>query len=345
METKLIGEGTLKAAVVERLGTVPAYEEVDDPVPGDGMVVAEVRAAAVKNIERALVAGSHYGSRQLALPGLIGLDAVAVLPDGRRVYAAATPPGGAMAERMLVNPDWSVELPAEISDPLAAALPNAAISAWFALEYAGRIQPGQSVLVLGGTGVTGALAAQLAKRRFGAERVVVAGRNVERLDRLAGLGADATIRIDRAPAGGIEPEVRRLHDERPFDLVLDYLWGPPAEQALRALGGDDLAAEFHRTRYVQIGEMAGPTLELPAGVLRSTGIELLGQGGGSVPREAFGRIMTEVLPALFAMLVDGSVTVDTQVRSLSEVADAWTAPAPSGVRVVLQPSPGEGSNL
>lgn len=331
----------MKAAVVERLGEPPRYADVDDPVPSERMVVADVRAAAVKNIERALVAGSHYGSGQLALPGLVGLDAAVVLPDGRRVYAGATPPGGAMAERMLVDPDWTVELPDGVEDTVAAALPNAGVSAWFALEYAGQVRPGHSVLVLGGTGVTGSLAVQLAKRKFGADRVVAAGRSAERLARLAELGADDSIRIDQpnAPSDGIEGEVRQHHAERPFDLVLDYLWGRPAEQTLRALGGDDLGAGFHRTRYVQIGEMAGPTLELSAGTLRSAGIELLGQGGGSVPREAYGRVAAEILPALFAMLGDGSITVDTQVRPLSQVSDAWTAPARSGVRVVLQPHP------
>lgn len=325
----------MKAAVVEQLGRAPAYVDVDDLVPSGDLVAAEVRAAAVKNIERALVAGSHYGSGQLAVPSTVGIDAVVVLPDGRRVYAGATPPGGAMAERMLVNPAWTIELPDVVADTAAAALPNAGVSAWFALEYAGRIEPGQSVLVLGGTGVTGSLAVQLAKHRFGAERVVVAGRSAERLRWLTDHGADATVRI--AEATGIEAEMRRLHAERPFDLVIDYLWGRPAEQVLRALAGDDLAAEFHRTRYVQVGEMAGPTLELPASVLRSAGIELLGQGGGSVPREAFGRVMTEILPTLFAMLVEESLTVETQVRPLSEVADAWTAPTPSGVRMVLRP--------
>ncbi|MDN5913984.1 MAG: hypothetical protein L0I76_02510 [Pseudonocardia sp.] len=47
--------------------------------------------------------------------------------------------------------------------------------------------------------------------------------------------------------------------------------------------------------------------------------------------------MTEILPALFAMLAERSITVDTQVRPLSEVTDAWTAQTPSGVRVVLTP--------
>lgn len=329
----------MKAAVVETLGSWPHYAEVEEPRPTGNLVVADVRAAAVKNIERALVDGSHYGSGQLQLPAQVGMDAVVVLPDGRRVYTGATPPGGAMAERMLVDPALTVEIPATVDDATAAALPNAAVSAWFALECAAQIQPGQSALILGGTGVTGSLAVQLAKQRFGAGQVVAGGRDTERLARLPAFGADATVELGAADdaGGGLETQLRRLHAERPFDLVLDYLWGRPAEQTLRALAGDDLAAEFHRTRYVQIGEMAGATIELPAGVLRSAGIELLGQGGGSVPREAFARVLSEVLPTLFAMLADGSITVDTELRPLTQVTEAWSAPSRSGVRVVLMP--------
>ncbi|MDN5858111.1 MAG: hypothetical protein L0H84_05755, partial [Pseudonocardia sp.] len=111
----------------------------------------------------------------------------------------------------------------------------------------------------------------------------------------------------------------------------------PAEQALRALAGTDLAAEPHRTRFVQVGEMAGPTITLAAGVLRSAGIELVGQGGGSVPTSAFARAGSEIVPRLFAMLAAGELVIDTVARPLAEVSDAWTAPTPSGVRVVLTP--------
>lgn len=56
-----------------------------------------------------------------------------------------------------------------------------------------------------------------------------------------------------------------------------------------------------------------------------------------MPREAFGRIVPEVLPALLAMLADGSIAVDARARPLSEITEVWATPAPSGVRVVLTP--------
>lgn len=247
----------MKAALVEELGQAPRYTDVAEPEPTGNQVVGEVRAAAVKNIERLLAAGTHYGSGQLQLPGMIGVDAVVVLPDGRRVYTGTAPPGGALAERMPVDPAFVVELPDAVDDAAAAALPNPAVSAWLGLEYAGQLRPGQSVLVLGGTGVTGSLAVQLAKHQFGAGRVVAVGRNPDRLEQLAGWGADATLHVGDDPEmAQLRTDLARMHAEVPFDLVLDYLWGKPAEQTLHALANDDLAAEFHRTRYIQIGEMA-----------------------------------------------------------------------------------------
>jgi NADPH:quinone reductase-like Zn-dependent oxidoreductase len=326
----------MRAAVIEQFGQPPVCRQVPDPVPGDGLAVARVRAAAVKNIERMLAAGTHYASRGLSLPAPVGMDAVVELPDGRRAYAGATPPAGAMAEQLLVDPAMTVPIPDGVDDAVAAALPNAGVSAWLALEYTGRLRPGQTVLVLGATGVTGALAVQLAKHRFGAKHVVATGRNPDRLERLTRVGADETVSIADG-TGGLCSAIRAAHAEHPIDLALDYLWGKPAEQTLRALGGDNLAASFRRTRFVQIGEMASSDIALPAAVLRSTGIELVGQGGGSVPAEAFGRVASEIIPTLFDMATRDEVNIDTTTRPLTAVAEAWTESLPSGTRMVLVP--------
>jgi hypothetical protein len=83
--------------------------------------------------------------------------------------------------------------------------------------------------------------------------------------------------------------------------------------------------------------MAGPTLNLPAGILRASGITLVGLGLGSVPLEVVARARTEALPRLFAMIAAGELALTTAARPLAEVADAWTAPESSGTRVVLTP--------
>jgi NADPH:quinone reductase-like Zn-dependent oxidoreductase len=324
----------MKAAVVNTFGQAPVYADFTDPVPANGSVVATVEAASLKNLDRGLVSGKHYGSAALQLPIVAGVDGVARLTDGRLVYTGAVAPFGMMAEQALIDPSHVVELPDGIDPVLGAAVPNPGISAWFSLEYAGRIQPGSRVLVLGATGVTGSVAVQLAKAQFGAASVVVAGRNTERLAWLRTIGADDVIELGTED---LAERVRAEHAAQPFDVVVDYLWGAPAEQVLAALGNNHLGTGFHATRFVHVGSMAGPDITLPGGILRSAGIELCGFGIGSIPAREQARVSTEVLPALFAMAANGTLKIDARPHPLSEVENVWTAPEPAGSRTVLVP--------
>lgn len=321
----------MKAAVVTAFGEAPRYADVVD-LPEDG-ATGHVLAASVKNLDRSLVSGRHYGSAGLQPPFVPGVDGVVALPDGRRVYSLATGSHGMMAARAAVDAAHMVELPAGLDDALAAAIPNPGLSAWFALEYAAQLQPGQSVLILGATGVTGRVAAQLATHRFGAGRVVVAGRSEERLAELTRSGADDSLIL----GDDLTEQVAARHAEQPFDAVLDYLWGPVAERTLAALGNTGLTAAYHRTRYVQIGAMAGDPISLPSAVLRSAGVTLTGVGFGSIAPEAQARANTEILPELFAMAAAGDLDVDVARRPLADVETVWTTPVPSGQRVVLIP--------
>jgi NADPH:quinone reductase-like Zn-dependent oxidoreductase len=324
----------MKAAVVEALGRPPVYADFSDPSPRDGAVVVTVEASALTNLTRGLISGNHYASKEIQLPVVAGVDGVGRLADGRLVYTRALAPFGMMAERALIDPDAATPLPETIDPVTAAAIPNPGLSAWMSLDYAAAVKPGSHVLVLGATGVTGSVAVQLAKSVFGAQRVVAAGRNVERLQWLRSVGADDVIALGEEDLGA---RVAAAHAEQPFDAVLDYLWGEPAEKVLTALGANQLAAEFHATRFVQIGAMAGPTMNVPAGVLRSAGITLSGLGMGSVPVEVLIGARNEGLPRLLAMVAAGELQIETKQRALAEVADAWSSPEPSGTRVVLTP--------
>ena len=323
----------MKAAVVDTLGRAPRYTDFPDPQPRDGVVVGRVEAASVKNLDRGLVAGTHYGSAALPLPFVAGMDGVTRLDDGRLVYSGAVAPYGLMAEHTLVEIADAVELPVGMDPVLGAAVPNPGLSASFALEYAANIERGQSVLILGATGVTGSVAAQLAKNHYGAGRVVVAGRNGQRLEWLRDTVADDVVRV----GDDLTAQVTALHQSQPFDVVLDYLWGTPSEQVLAALGNTGLSAGYQRTRYVQIGSMAGPTIALPAAILRSAGVEIVGLGLGSISDEAKTRAAERLLPELFTMAAAGTLRIDVQPHPLSAVAEVWSSAAPGGTRVVLVP--------
>ena len=112
----------MKAAVVEAWGHPPVYADFPEPSPRDDAVVITVEASALTNLTRGLMSGKHYASREIQLPAVAGVDGVGRLADGRRVYTGTLAPFGMMAERALINPHGSVELPEDVDSVTAAAV-------------------------------------------------------------------------------------------------------------------------------------------------------------------------------------------------------------------------------
>ncbi len=118
-----------------------------------------------------------------------------------------------------------------------------------------------------------------------------------------------------------------------YNIVLDFLWGRPTEALIAAITGHDLAAENGRTRLVQIGEMAGPTIALSAAALRSSGLEIYGSGGGSIPRST----IIEALPQALALAASGNFRIDTEPVPLADIERAWSRDDAHGRRLVIVP--------
>ena len=309
----------MKAAVLSALDKPPRCEEFPDPRLKEGEALVRVRAAALKPIDRQLASGAHYAS-QSNLPAVCGTDGVGTLDDGKRVFfAGSRPPYGAMAERTVVAAARCFPLPDNVDDVTAAAVFNPGLSAYGALKWRAQIAAGETVLVLGATGVTGKLAIQTAKL-LGAGRVIAAGRNEEVLKTLAELGADSIILLDES-GSELSQAFAREAGTKGFDVVIDYLWGRPTEALLDAIGRNDFGAASSRVRLVQVGESAGATISLPAGILRSSRLEILGAGSGSAPasREAWG----EAIHWLLGNVARGTLRIDTERVPLADVESAW----------------------
>ncbi len=323
----------MKAAVLYQAGEIPKYADFPDPVPQkEEETVVRITAASVKNIDRMRAAGTHYDSYR-TLPAVVGMDGVGILEDGTRVFTGST--GGMIAEKAIAIKNRCIPLPDNIDDITAAALPNPGLSAWFALSYRAAIKPGETVLVMGATGVTGKLAVQLA-RQFGAGRVIAAGRNREALDAIGKLWADTTISLAE-PEDDLKKSFEREAKQNPFDIILDYVWGRPAEILLDTLTGHDFNAEPRRTRYIEVGEMAGPVVRLQGSTLRSSGVEIYGIGGGSIPKEEMMKVPTKVLPQLFQMAAEKKLIIETEVAPLKDIEKAWQRKDISGKRLVIVP--------
>ncbi len=320
----------MRAAVVKTYAEAPIYGEFQDPTPEAGEVLIRVRAAALSNLVKGQASGSHYSSAT-QLPLVPGNDGVGTLPDGQRVYfIGPRAPFGSMAEFSLASPRRTIPLPPELDDVTAAALGNPGLASWGSLIGRARLQPGESVLINGATGVAGQQALQVAKF-LGARRVVATGRNLEALERLLSLGADAIIPLDQ-PGDALIAAFRTELIENGIDVVLDYLWGKSAELLLRAAAGRGAPEGEPRIRFVQIGSISGGSIQLEAQLLRGSGIELLGSGLGSLSAKeiitSLGRMFEAVGPAGFR--------IETEPVPLSEVQTAWSR-TESGRRVVFIP--------
>lgn len=325
----------MKAAVLHAAERTPRYEDFPDPQPTEDEVLVRVTAASLKNLDKAIADGSHYSADAAgADTGVVcGVDGVGVLENGQRVYfGGLRAPYGTMAEKSLANRHFVFPLPDTLDDATAAALPNAALSSWLPLVWRTKLQPGETVLVLGATGASGKLAIQIAKH-LGAGRVVAAGRNEAVLKTLPALGADAVISLNQPDAALKQAFIQEAAHQR-FDIVLDYVWGHPAEILIDALTGHDVLADVPKPiRYVTIGEMAGATIALPSEALRSTTLELYGSGGGSVPHE----VIYEAFPQVMALGAAGKLKVDTERVPLSQIEQTWRRADANGSRFVIVP--------
>ena len=319
----------IHAAVVRSFDNPPRYEPFDLPAPSDeDQAVVEVLASGLHPRVRSGAAGSHYTSTG-SLPMVPGIDGVGRREDGRMVYFVADDDLlGPMATHTVIDTRRSVVLPDGADVLKIAAAMNPAMSAWVALRRRVPIEAGQSVLILGATGSAGQMAVQVAKR-LGAGRVVGAGRDKTRLDTLPAHGADATVALTDDADTTAAALAAAASD---VDLVIDYLWGKPASEAMMAL----LRARSDRSKalnWIQIGSMAGPTIELPSVALRSANLRLQGNGQGAVSTRAY---LAE-LPSLIDEIDNGGLVVKAQAVPLAEVETAWTAPEVPGVRTVLVP--------
>ncbi len=320
----------MQAAVVRAFDTPPSYDSFADPVPGEGEVPVTVTAAGLHQIVKSLANGTHYGSSG-ELPFVPGIDGTGRLEDGTRIYFVATQDRfGSFAERSLTAKSRIIPLPDGLDDATAAGTANPAMSSWVALTARAKFVAGESVLILGATGVAGQLAVQIAKR-LGARRVVAAGRNPEALEKLKTLGADAVISLDQEHDALVEA-FRSEHATSGVDVVLDYLWGQPAEALLLAIAQKGLKRSAPRIRYIEIGQSAGATINLNGAILRSSGLELLGSGFGSASLE---QIRTAIADFFQAASQQPFVT-SVKVAPLRAIGELWSAPE-KGTRIVFQP--------
>ncbi len=305
---------------------MPIVSDVEEPRPGFDESLVEVTYAALNPVDLRIATGTFYsGARPLPyVVGAEGVGRVVESPEfapGTRVRFTAPVPG-AMAMRVAASKGRLVAIPEGLGDEAAASLGIPGIAAYLSLVDAAGLRPGESVVVLGATGVSGQIAVQLACI-LGAGAVLAVGRNLEVLSALVSTAREASPDCNIVPVGlaGKAPDelARELESAAggAVDVVFDPLWGDPALGALASLstGG----------RLVNIGESAAVSMDIPSSLLRSRNLRIIGHSNFAVADAR----QNEALSALFGYAAGDRIRVDHTVCSLDQVATAWRKQAGS----------------
>jgi putative PIG3 family NAD(P)H quinone oxidoreductase len=287
-------------------------QEVPDPVAGPGEVLLDVTATALNRADL-LQRQGHYPPPPGASPylGMECSGVVAALGDGVSGWkvgdqVAALLAGGGYAERVAVPAGQLMPASRAVSLVDNAALPEAACTVYSMLFQAGRLEPGESFLVHGGTSGIGTMAIQLAKAA-GARVFATAG-TPRKVDFCRSLGADVAINYR-------EEDFVEVIGRGGVDVILDNMGAAYLERNVRALavGG----------RLIVLGMQGGRKGELDLGSLlakRAT-VHAAGLRGRSVEQKS--AIVAGTHHFVWPLLDAGAVRpVVDRVLSLDDAAEA-----------------------
>jgi NADPH:quinone reductase-like Zn-dependent oxidoreductase len=324
-------EKNMKAAVINQFGDVPKYTDFPEPQPADGEVLIDIRASVLENFDKGTASGKHYSSKSLypQFPAVVGSDGIGVTAEGKTVaFGRIRSPYGAFAEKTVAG--YTIPIPDGIDVARASAMPSSILTSLLPLKYSAKLQPGETVLVNGATGVSGRIAIQVAKI-LGAGKVIATGRNERSLRLLPELGANVIVDL-KEPDGRVGEAIRAAGGEQGIDVVLDFIWGHPAEVLIDTFIPTEVGFAKRRVRYMQIGQKAGSHISLPASALRTSGLELMGIG--KIPFE----IVQEEMKQVWSWIADEKIDMEIEEVPLADIASAWQRDDLEGKRLVIIPT-------
>lgn len=312
----------IKAAIVTEFGKPPIYTDIDTPKPANtNEMLIDVIAVGLHHVTKGLASGAHYASNTTP-PFIAGMDGVGRDSHGKLRYFVQGPgQPGSMAQKTVVEANHSIKLPNHCDQILMAGAMNPAMASWFALRCrVPYFHKKKRILILGATGSSGRMAVQIS-RYIGASQIIAVGRDTNRLAKLPALGATDIITLDDERLGQVTANV---------DVVLDFIWGESSVKVIEAL----LKNRSNRSQslcWVHVGGMAGEVAPIPGSFLRSTKLQIIGSGHGSV--SGF-QIMRE-LPKLINAVSKGKFHIDIKPVALREVESVWNTSSTENSRIVF----------
>lgn len=248
----------MKALLCTELGALEklSVQNVPSPRPGPGQVLIDVKASSINFPDVLMVKGMYQVKPPLPFsPGAELAGVVQAVGDNVRNFAVGDrvvgfSGWGGFAEECLAPADRLMPLPTGMDFDVAAAFGLTYSTALHALQECGRLQPGETMLVLGAAGGVGMAAIEIGKI-MGA-RVIAAASSDDKLAACRQAGADETINY---ATEDLRQRLKELVGDRGVDVVYDPVGGPYSEPALRAGGWG--------SRFLVIGFAAGEIPKIP----------------------------------------------------------------------------------
>ncbi len=326
----------MRAVVISQPGPpeVLQLQEVPDPVAGPGEVVVDVAASAVNRADLLQRQGFYDPPPGASpYPGLECSGTIRALGPGVVGWRVGDPvcallAGGGYAQQVAVPAGQLLPVPAGVPLVEAAALPEVTCTVWSMVfgAHAGRLQPGERLLVHGGTSGIGTMAIQLAVA-FGSPVVATAG-TAEKVQLCLDFGATAAINYRQqsfadvltgsggdagpAPGSSLGPAVG------PADVILDNMGAAYLRDNVRALavGG----------RLIVLGMQSGRRGELDLGLLMGKQATVHTASLRARPAQQKAQIVAQVRERIWPLIEAGTVRpVVDRVLPLAQAAEAHRA--------------------
>ncbi|MFF9183314.1 NAD(P)H-quinone oxidoreductase [Streptomyces misionensis] len=300
------------------------WDEVPDPVPGEGEVLVEVVAGAVNRADILQRQGFYDPPPGASpYPGLECSGRIAALGPGVSGWAVgdevvALLAGGGYAEKVAVPAGQLLPVPEGVDLAQAAALPEVACTVWSNVFMVAHLRPGETLLVHGGSSGIGTMAIQLAKA-VGAKVAVTAGTK-EKLERCAELGADILINYREQD---FVAEIKEATGGAGADVILDNMGAKYLDRNIQALAANG--------RLAIIGMQGGAKAELNIGALLSKRAAVSATSLRARPLDEKAAIVAAVREHVWPLLAAGHVRpVVDRALPMPEAAQAHRVVEESG---------------
>ena len=261
----------MKALVCSEFGSTEDLElkERDNLEPGPGEVLIDVKAAGVNFPDILTIQGKYQFKPSLPfIPGTEVSGVIKKLGEGvttRKVgdEVVGMVQIGGFATQVVTSEFSTFSKGENMSFEQAAGFAMTYGTSYYALKQRAKIQPGETLLVLGAAGGVGIASIQIAKA-MGA-RVIAAASSEDKLDFACEAGADLRINYSNE---NLKEKVKELTKGKGADVVYDPVGGDFSEQAFRAIAWDG--------RFLVIGFASGPIPKMPLNLALLKGASMVG---------------------------------------------------------------------